>query len=121
MVTRGDKLLVAVVVTVALALWPVGAVLAGGADPLVVVDTPDGSYSLPLDVDSTYRFEGSLGAVVVSVEDGAVRVVESACPEGYCVRQGPVSSVGRSIVCIPSGVTVRVGGDDDAGVDAVVR
>lgn len=55
----------------------------------------------------------------VTVCDGKIAVTQSDCPGADCVSCGWMDSAGRSIVCLPNGLEIRVvaGGD---GVDFVV-
>lgn len=44
----------------------------------------------------------------VTVQDGKIAVTDSDCPGGDCVSCGWLSSAGRSIVCLPNGLEIRV-------------
>ncbi len=59
-------------------------------------------------------------ALTVVIQNGAVSVTESDCPDGVCVNSGAVSRAGQAIVCVPAGVTVRIDGirTDDADIIA---
>lgn len=57
---------------------------------------------------------------LVSIQDKKVCIIESDCPGEDCVHSGWISSVGRSIVCLPNRVEVRIVGVQD-DVDFVVR
>ena len=71
-----------------------------------------GTYAL--DKDITVDVDG---LCTVSVKDGAVSVIDSACSGKDCVHHKPISMSGERIVCLPNGVVIRVTGD---GVDAVI-
>jgi len=72
---------------------------------------------LDLSVDQHRIITGPLGETDVQVKDGRVRVVESACPHGICVRSGWVARAGDMIVCVPNRVIVRVEGEGEADVE----
>ncbi len=59
-------------------------------------------------------------ALTVTIDDGAVSVTESDCPDGVCVNSGIISRAGQAIVCVPAKVTVRIDGPraDDADIIA---
>lgn len=57
---------------------------------------------------------------LISILDQKVCIKESDCPGEDCVHSGWISSVGRSIVCLPNRVEVRIVGIQD-DVDFVVR
>ena len=74
--------------------------------------------SLPLDQDTVYTVNGAY-TNVITVKDGQVAVTHTDCPGGDCQRIGWTASGGKSIVCLPNGVEVRVTGN--SSVDIVVR
>ena len=55
----------------------------------------------------------------IAVTDGKVAITASDCPGEDCVHSGAISVPGRSIVCLPNGVEVRVAGKS-SDVDFVV-
>ena len=118
--TNGDRLVVAVVVAVAALAWPASYLAAAGRADVVVVTSPAGMSEVPLRPDRTLSVEGAEGAVTVEIRDGAVRVASAPCPDKLCMHQGAVSRPGSAVVCVPGGVSLRVGGGSGA-LDAVVR
>ena len=80
--------------------------------------TSDGAYveiyqdgvlidTLPLDVDAqrvlTNRYTN-----IVTIRDGKVAVTASDCPGGDCLDSGWIDNGGRSIVCLPNGIELRI-------------
>ena len=78
----------------------------------VLVDT------LPLDGELTRQYAGRY-TNTVRVSGGKVAVTASDCPGEDCVHSGGISAAGRSIVCLPNGLEIRVVGND-GDVDFVV-
>lgn len=118
--TRGDRCVVAVVLALAALAWPATYLAAAGRTDVAVVTGPGGTSQISLRPDRTVEFEGARGPLTLEFRDGAVRVLEVSCPDRLCVHQGAVSSAGAALVCVPNGLSVRVGGGSDA-LDAVVR
>ena len=58
-------------------------------------------------------------ALTVVIENGAVSVTESDCPDGVCVNSGAISREGQAIVCVPAGVIVRIGGTRTDNADII--
>ena len=56
----------------------------------------------------TYKSRGY--TLTVAVQNGAVRVSESDCPNQDCVHSGAISRAGQSIVCLPARVAVTLEG-----------
>ena len=63
--------------------------------------------TLSLQKDQQVRVSGAYENTV-TVRDGKVAVTASDCPGEDCVGCGWIEVAGRSIVCLPNGVEVRV-------------
>lgn len=57
---------------------------------------------------------------IIQISGGKVAIVESNCPGEDCVHSGWIKSTGRSLVCLPNKVEVRLVGKEDE-VDFIVR
>lgn len=62
---------------------------------------------LPLSENAQITVKGTY-TNVVSVQDGKVCVTYSDCPGEDCVHSAAISGAGRSIVCLPNQMEVRV-------------
>ena len=77
-----------------------------------------GEYSLQEDREITVALEN--GTNLLIIRDGQVWMEEADCPDRLCVRQGAVSRVGESIICLPHELVVTVEGEEtDDGLDGV--
>ena len=56
----------------------------------------------------------------ITVADGTIAITASDCPGEDCVHSGAVRHSGRSIVCLPNAVEIRVV-SAESDVDFVVR
>lgn len=118
--TTGDRVVVAVVALLAALSWPATALLAAGRSDVALVSGPFGTSEIATAPDRTVTIEGLRGPVRLEISSGSVRVADVDCPDRLCVSQGTVSRSGSALVCVPNGVSVRIGGGEDA-LDAVVR
>lgn len=119
---RADWILALAIVVLALLVGPaVHAASAVAPASIVTITGPSGTSEVPLAADAELHVAGLDGEVVVVIEHGAAHVEDSSCPDRVCVRSGAISGSGEAIVCIPNGVTVRIGGERSDGLDAVVR
>ena len=64
------------------------------------------------------RKRQSDGPLRLGYGEGSVRVTSAPCPNRLCMRAGPVSRAGASILCVPGWVRVTVSGGEK-GPDAV--
>lgn len=57
----------------------------------------------------------------LQVKSGKVAIVESDCPGMDCVHSGWIGEKGRSLVCLPNRVEIRIEGQAESEVDFIVR
>ena len=73
---------------------------------------------IPLNQTTEFLVEGPYTNKIL-VKDGKAAIVESDCPGTDCVHSGWIHEAGRSIVCLPNRVEIRIEGASE--VDFVVR
>ena len=74
--------------------------------------------TVSLDQPRQFPVEGDYHNLI-TVEDGAISITDSDCPGQDCVHSGAIHSPGRSLVCLPNALEIRVvSGQSD--VDFVV-
>lgn len=108
--TFADGLLV--LLLLALPAWAlVRSRAAGPAAEVRVVHDGRLVAAYPLDQDRSFYVSCRRpDDVRIEIKAGRVRVAESDCPRGLCLRQGWISTPGRSIVCVPNRLVVEVRG-----------
>ena len=91
-----------------------------GAYVIVSVDGKETArYSLSDSVDTMiHGYNGGTNHLVIL--DGEACLAEADCPDRLCVKQGRISQVNDSIVCLPHRVSVHIVAADSDAPDAVV-
>lgn len=74
--------------------------------------------TVPLAVDQEFTVTGTYSNTI-TVRDGKIAVTQSSCPGEDCIRCGWQGGTGRSIVCLPNGLEIRVV-TGNSGVDFAV-
>ena len=75
-----------------------------------------GTY--PLEKDQTIQVTEGEFHNVIRIEDGQAYMEEADCPDGYCKRQGTISRVNETIVCLPHKLVAEVESDGSTTDDA---
>jgi len=120
--TRGDVILIIVLSFLSVLSIAYVRFLSGGGKHVIV--EVDGCHVLELSLDRnvTTTVTGPLGKTVIKVENGTVRITDSACPHGYCIRMGTIRLRGEVIVCAPNRVIVSIrGGGENDSFDGVTQ
>ena len=110
--TKWDALVVLAVLLLTLGLAARPYFAARSAGELTISVAIDGETvercALSTYEGGTYKSRGY--TLTVAVQNGAVRVSESDCPNQDCVHSGAISRAGQSIVCLPARVVVTLEG-----------
>ena len=61
------------------------------------------SLDVPQEFDVAAKYRNT-----ITVKDGKIAVTESDCPGGDCMHSGWVGSSGRSVVCLPNRMEIRI-------------
>ena len=75
-----------------------------------------GTY--PLEKDQTIEVTEGEFHNVIRIEDGQAYMEEADCPDGYCKKQGTISRVNETIVCLPHKLVAEVESDGSTTDDA---
>ena len=116
---RGDILAIALVALLALSVALCFMPDRTGNEDAVIQIFQDGKLirEIPLDEDTSLEIDGDYSNIIL-VQDQRVSISDSDCPGQDCMHSGWISEAGRSIVCLPNRVEVRIAGSSD--IDFVV-
>lgn len=118
--TRGDIVVLLVIVAIALLAAPSAGALLAPAGETAVLRGPEGVTSVDLSIAGRHVVPGRVGRVVFEVEDGAIYAAAADCPDRLCVHMGSAAP-GRPVVCAPNGVSATIEVAPERALDAVSR
>ncbi len=109
-VTALDKLLfVGVVLLSVLGILLVG-LLPRSKGEMVEVRVAGELYgTYPLS-PQTLHIPVAYGEAVVQIGPDGAAITEAGCPDGQCMREGPISQSGQSLICLPGRLVITVTG-----------
>ena len=97
-----------VLISVFLAALVVGLllfILHGKGNCVVIYSDGKELTTMPLDKDTQMSVKGKN---TVCIENNEVFVNWADCPDKLCIKQGKLSKSGKSIVCLPNRLTVKI-------------
>lgn len=117
--TLGDKILIGFLIVLnGLLFLKLGTGTTGAWAVVEVNQKVTTRY--PLAKDQVIEVKGPLGMTVVEIKGGKARIRRSPCKNKICIKSGYIQYADRLVACIPNRVVVRVVGNNQRGVDAVV-
>jgi hypothetical protein len=118
--SSGDKIMIVLCVLFNAGLfYYFSSGMAQGGWVVIEVDRERvGRYSLYK--DRITQVEGTLGKTKIEIRDGKARILKSPCKLKVCIKSGYIQYADRISVCLPNKVVVRVEGNAERGLDAVV-
>lgn len=105
---KGDYLAVAVTLLLAAVVFLAFLPRETGDTPMAEIYL-DGTLVRRVSLDTAAEFSVTGDYMnTVTVRDGKIAVTESDCPGGDCVHSGWIGTSGRSIVCLPNRMEIRI-------------
>ena len=104
---KGDLLAVAAALLLAVAVFFLFLPRESGVPVAEVYLDGELIRQLPLDAPVEFEVNGAYRNTI-TVQDGKIGVSASDCPGGDCVHSGAIGSTGRSIVCLPNRMEIRI-------------
>ncbi|GAA0068675.1 NusG domain II-containing protein [Clostridium sardiniense] len=52
------------------------------------------------------------GNNTISIKDNTIKIIEADCRDDLCIKQGVISKVGQTIVCLPNELIIEIKGDE---------
>lgn len=108
-----DFLIIVFVVVLAFAIWLYPVFSEQGNDAQIKQGAETKTVSLLEDKEIV------IDGAIVRIADKKISIIESDCPDKVCVNTGEISKKGESIVCVPNGIVITIGGERE--VDAVAN
>ncbi len=123
--TKGDKLLIVFVLVLSLASMGyirkqglsnqdkyVSIQVNGKEVEKIIFDNKIIGKTIPLETEYGYN--------LIEFGDNEVRVIEADCPDKYDVKQGSISRIGETIICLPNRMVIEIKGVDTVdGIDMI--
>ena len=111
--------LIIIIVLILLSLMPIRLLISSnnsGDLKRVIINVNGEEYeSLELkeNVSEIIKIEEGLGVNEICIKEREVYMNHSNCTDKVCMRQGKISRIGESIVCLPNRVFIEIKGDEE--------
>ncbi|HHL2029701.1 TPA: NusG domain II-containing protein [Clostridium perfringens] len=111
--------LIIIIVLIILSLMPIRLLISSNnsGDLKRVIISVNGeeyeSLELKENLDEIIKIEDGLGVNEICINKGQVYMNYSNCTDKVCMRQGKISKIGESIVCLPNRVFIEIKGDEE--------
>ena len=92
----------------------------GGAIEITVDGEAYGTYPLSKNQEILIKEDEQVKNTVV-IAEGEAYMQEADCPDHLCMKQGHISKVSESIVCLPNKVVVTVVSGDASEYDSMAQ
>lgn len=67
------------------------------------------------------NIKNSAGNNSILIRDNTIKVISADCKDDLCVKQGEISKVGESIICLPHKLIIEIKGDEkDSSSDMIL-
>lgn len=111
--------LIIIIVLILLSLMPIRLLISSNnsGDLKRVIISVNGeeyeSLELKENLNKIIKIEEGLEINEIYINKGQVYMNHSNCTDKVCMRQGKISKIGESIVCLPNRVFIEIKGDEE--------
>ena len=110
--------LIIIIVLIILSLMPIRFLISNNNVDLkrVIINVNGEEYEtleLKENINEIIKIEEGLGVNEIYINKGQVYMNHSNCTDKVCMRQGKISKIGESIVCLPNRVFIEIKGDEE--------
>ncbi|MFZ2631510.1 MAG: NusG domain II-containing protein [Desulfosalsimonadaceae bacterium] len=81
----------------------------------------NGKLLKKLDLNQNSRFPLLNGKMLIEIQNGQIRVVESDCPQQVCINAGWINTPGQVITCLPNRILIEIESGTEPFLDAVAH
>ena len=64
--------------------------------------------------EKTFVIETSHGSNTILVKNNTIQIIEADCYDELCIKQGAISEVGKSIICLPNELIIEIKGEESS-------
>lgn len=113
MITKGDKILICVVLLLSFLLLAAFQISGFAAEKTYAVIEVNGKLFQKISLGengSNFKMTIPTGnhKGIVEADKDKIRIIYSDCPDQDCVRQGWISRPGQIIVCLPNKIVIKI-------------
>ncbi|GAA0119635.1 NusG domain II-containing protein [Clostridium perfringens] len=111
--------LIIIIVLIILSLMPIRFLISSNNNvdlKRVIINVNGEEYEtleLKENINEIIKIEEGLGVNEICINKGQVYMNHSNCTDKVCMRQGKISRIGESIVCLPNRVFIEIKGDEE--------
>lgn len=71
--------------------------------------------------EKKFNIKNSAGNNSILIRNNTIKVISADCKDDLCVKQGEISKVGESIICLPHKLIIEIKGDEkDSSSDMIL-
>lgn len=117
--TKGDKVLVALLVVFSIFLAFYMSKVSDNAEKKYVSIQINGEeinaiqFSKDI-IGKTYKVETEYGYNILKFGDEEVQIIDASCLDKLCIKQGTINKIGQLLVCLPNRLVVEIKSTDGA-------
>lgn len=70
--------------------------------------------------EQTFIIETKHGNNTITINGDTIQIVEADCHDDLCIKQGIISKVGQSIICLPHELIIEIKGEESNDSDLIL-
>ncbi len=118
---RMDIIILVILIIIAIGSWIGVTVLFDvNGDYVEVILDNRVEKVISLNDEGDYEVKDGEHCNIITIKDREVYMKSSDCPDQVCVKQGKIKKQGKSIVCLPHKLVIRIASEEYPEIDSNV-
>jgi len=78
------------------------------------------SINLPVTSEKKFTVSTNHGTNTILVNNNEIKIVHADCKDELCVKQGSISKIGKTLICLPNKLIIEIKGDEYDSSDDLI-
>ena len=78
------------------------------------------TINLPVTSEKKFTVSTNHGTNTILVNNNEIKIVHADCKDELCVKQGSISKIGKTLICLPNKLIIEIKGDEYDSSDDLI-
>lgn len=67
-----------------------------------------------------YQCQPIIGNNTIVINGNEIKIVDADCKDALCIKQGSISKIGKTLICLPNELIIEIKGDEYDSSDDLI-
>lgn len=78
------------------------------------------TINLPVTSQEKFTISTEHGTNTIIVNNNEIKIIDAKCKDKLCIKQGSISKIGKTLICLPNELIIEIKGDEYDSSDDLI-